>query len=168
MTTDAIAPPPDDRTPGRKLFSALLVAALLVIPLLTVYALNWDRQSQSETAHAAIAQGWGGPQMIAGPLLVMPDEEQVSETVTQNNVPLTRTVIAKRNLFIAPTAIALTTDLKPERRAKSIYEAVVYDAVVAGRAHTGCRPTSRGSACRRAHCNGRAPNCASAYRTPAG
>ena len=134
MTTDAIAPPPDDRTPGRKLFTALLVAALLVIPLLAIYALNYDRQSQSETAHAAIAQGWGGPQVIAGPLLVVPYEEQVTETVTENNVPLTRAVTAKRKLFIAPTTIALTTDVKPERRAKSIYEAVVYDAVVAGRA----------------------------------
>ena len=123
-----------ERTPGRKLFIAIIIAALLVIPLFTVYLLVYDRQSQSETAHASIAQGWGGPQTIAGPLLVVPYEEQSTETVTENNRPVTRTIMAKRNLFIAPTAITLNSDITPERRSKSIYEVVVYDAVVSGRA----------------------------------
>ena len=56
-----------ERTPGYKLLLALLVGFVLSIPLLAVYALNYDRQSQSETARASITQGWGGPQTIAGP-----------------------------------------------------------------------------------------------------
>lgn len=130
----AILNPAGERTPGRKLFTALLVAMLLAIPLFTVYLLTWDRQSQSETANASIAQGWGGPQTIAGPMLVVPYEEQSTETVTENNRPVTRTITAKRNLFIAPSTVKLTSDINPERRKKSIYEVVVYDAVIAGRA----------------------------------
>ena len=61
-----------DRTPGRKLFVAILVAALLAIPLFTVYLLVYDRQSQSETARSSIAEGWGGPQTIAGPIWSSP------------------------------------------------------------------------------------------------
>ena len=37
----------------------------------------YDRQSQSEHRAASIAEGWGGPQMIAGPVLVIPYQEQV-------------------------------------------------------------------------------------------
>ena len=122
------------RTPGRKLFFAILVAALLAIPLFTVYLLVYDRQSQSEQARASIAQGWGGPQAIAGPLLVIPYLAQTTETVTVDNRPQTRTVTVRRELFVAPTRLKLTTRIAPERRQRSIYETVVYEAVAEGRA----------------------------------
>ena len=41
-----------ERSPGAKLGLAILIGLLLAIPLFTVYALNWDRQNQSETARA--------------------------------------------------------------------------------------------------------------------
>ena len=50
-----------ERSPGFKLFFAGLVGIVLVIPLLMVYALSSDRQSQAATARASIAAGWGGP-----------------------------------------------------------------------------------------------------------
>lgn len=122
------------RTPGSKLAFALLVAGLLAIPLFTVYLLVYDRQSQSEAARASIAQGWGGPQTVAGPLLVIPYAAQTTETVTVDNRPQTRTVTVRRELFVAPTRLDLTTRIAPERRQRSIYETVVYEAVVDGRA----------------------------------
>ena len=122
------------RTPGAKLAFALLVAGLLAIPLFTIYLLVYDRQSQSEAARASIAQGWGGPQAIAGPLLVIPYSAQATETVTVDNRPQTRTVTVRRELFIAPTRLELTTKIAPERRQRSIYETVVYEAVAEGRA----------------------------------
>lgn len=124
----------DQRTPGRKLFTALLVAALLVIPLVMVYALNWDRQSQSETARSSIAAGWGGPQVMAGPVLVVPYPEQVNETVTEGGKQVVKTTTVWRELTLAPDLADLKTDLKPERRTRSIYEAVVYEARTTGRA----------------------------------
>ena len=53
-------------TPGRKLAMAILIAMLLAIPLFAVYLLVYDRQEQSNIARASIAEGWGGPQTIAG------------------------------------------------------------------------------------------------------
>ena len=47
----------DTRTPGRKLLMAILIGALLAIPLFSIYLLNYDRQSQSEIARASIAEG---------------------------------------------------------------------------------------------------------------
>ena len=123
-----------DRSPGMKLLLSLLVAAVLTIPLFTVDLLVYDRQSQSETARSSIAEGWGGPQTIAGPLLVIPYAQQLSETVQENGKPVTRTSVQRRQLFIAPDRLKIDTRIKPERRARSIYEAVVYDADISGSA----------------------------------
>lgn len=123
-----------ERSPGMKLLFALLVAALLSIPLFATYLLVYDRQNQSETARTSIAEGWGGPQTLAGPLIAIPYDAQVSETVQENGKAVTRTSTQRRELFLAPAALALDTRIKPERRARSIYEAVVYDAEISGRA----------------------------------
>src|SRR5690349_2674719 len=69
-----------ERSPGIKLLFASLIGLALVIPLMMVYALVWDRQSQSETAQTAINAGWGGPQVLAGPVIVVP----FRTTETQN------------------------------------------------------------------------------------
>lgn len=124
----------DPRTPARKLFVALLVAALLAIPLFTVYLLVYDRQSQSETARSSIAAGWGGPQVMAGPVLVIPYPEQVNETVTEGGRQVVKTTTVWRELTLAPSITDMKTALTPERRTRSIYEAVVYEARTTGHA----------------------------------
>lgn len=123
-----------DRSPGMKLLLALLVGALLAIPLFATYLLVYDRQSQSETARTSISEGWGGPQTLAGPLIAIPYDAQVSETVQENGRPVTRTSVQRRELFLAPAALDIDTRVRPERRSRSIYEAVVYDAEVSGKA----------------------------------
>ena len=67
-----------DRSPGAKLGLAILIGFLLIVPLFMVWLLVYDRQPQSEIAQASIAEGWGGPQMIAGPLLVIPYRADVT------------------------------------------------------------------------------------------
>ena len=81
----------DTRTPGAKLLFAVLVAAALAIPLFSIYLLNYDRQQQSETARSSIAEGWGGPQTLAGPVLVIPYPEQITEMVAQDGKQVART-----------------------------------------------------------------------------
>ncbi len=134
MTDAPPLPALTGRTPGGKLLFALLIGAFLAIPLFTVYLLVWDRQQQSETARSAIAQGWGGPQIVAGPVIVIPYEAQTSETVVEDGRSRVRTVSTMRELFVSPLANSLTTEIKPDVRAKSIYQTVVYDARIAGKA----------------------------------
>lgn len=122
------------RTPGMKFAFAILIAALLAIPLFTVYLLVYDRQSQSETARASIAEGWGGPQTIAGPVLVIPYQTDTTETVTEAGRQVTRTNRVWRELVLAPQVADITSALAPERRQRSIYEAVVYAAKTHGTA----------------------------------
>lgn len=123
-----------DRSPGAKLGLALLVGLVLTIPLFSVWLLVYDRQQQSETARASIAEGWGGPQQVAGPLLVIPYRTTVSETVTEGGSPVMRSREVWQELTLSPERVDMETRITPERRTRSIYEVVVYEAGVSGRA----------------------------------
>jgi inner membrane protein len=123
-----------ERTPGAKFVWAGLIGLILAIPLFSVYLLVYDRQSQSEVARASIAQGWGGPQTIAGPFLVIPFLDQATETVVEGGRQVTRSRDVWRELALSPDVADLETTLRPARRKRSIYEAVVYEAAVKGQA----------------------------------
>ena len=124
-----------ERSPGIKLLFALLIAGALVIPLMMVYALVWDRQSQSETAQNSINAGWGGPQVLAGPVIVVPFKTTETQNETGSDGKTTsRTVEVEKLLYISPTANKVSTTVKPEERRKSIYRTVLYEAQIKGQA----------------------------------
>ncbi|MEJ7927819.1 cell envelope integrity protein CreD [Sphingobium sp. AN641] len=122
------------RTAGGKLLFCILIGLMLSIPLFAVYLLVWERQSQSSAARASIAQGWGGPQVIAGPVLVIPYTRPETETVTENGRQISRMTNVERELFLSPTTNAVDTAIMPERRRKAIYETVLFEARISGRA----------------------------------
>ncbi|HEV2865874.1 MAG TPA: cell envelope integrity protein CreD [Allosphingosinicella sp.] len=126
--------PAAERTPGFKLGLVLIIGFLLSFPLFTVWLLVYDRQQQSEVAQASIAQGWGGPQTISGPLLVIPYRAMTTETVTEGNQQVTREREVWRELTLSPELSDVETSLRSDRLTRSIYEAVVYEAQVSGRA----------------------------------
>ena len=123
-----------ERSPGTKFAFTLLIGFLLSFPLFTVWLLVYDRQQQSEFAQASIAEGWGGPQTMSGPLLAIPYQATVTETVTEGNQQITRSRTVWRELTLSPERVELDTEMRPERRTRSIYEVVVYEAAVRGRA----------------------------------
>jgi inner membrane protein len=129
-----------DRTPGFKLLLAIVVGFVLTIPLFSVYLLAYDRESQSREAASSITAGWGGPQRMNGPILVIPYRATATETVVQNGQNVTRTNEVIRELTLAPEAIDISTDIRPEVRKRSIYEAVVYGARVSGKARFAFPP----------------------------
>jgi inner membrane protein len=128
------------RTPGFKLALAIVVGLVLTIPLFSVWLLVYDRKTQSEEATASITEGWGGAQTIKGPVLVIPYRAATTETAVENGQSVTRTHQERRELRLAPEAVELTTDVRPEVRKRSIYEAVVYEARVGGKARFAFPP----------------------------
>src|SRR5512139_2441103 len=126
--------PRRERSPAIKLLLASLVGFVLLIPLMLVYALVWDRQSQSQTAQEAINAGWGGPQVIAGPVVVVPFRTTQVQNEQIDGKTVSRTVEVERLLYISPVSNAVRTTISPEERRKSIYRSVLYDARVAGTA----------------------------------
>ena len=122
------------RTPGAKLMLAVLIAGLLAIPLFATYLLIFDRERQSQTAEQSIVAGWGGAQRVSAPVLVIPYSATATVSATDNGQAVTRTSTVWRELTIAPEAADLSTSLAPERRHRSIYDAVVYQAALSGKA----------------------------------
>lgn len=123
-----------ERSPGIKLLFAALVAFVLMAPLMLVYALVWDRQSQSQTAQNAINAGWGGPQVIAGPVVVVPFRTTRAQNEQVNGQMISRNVEVEKLLYVSPLENSLVTGVKPEERRKSIYRSVLYVAQVKGAA----------------------------------
>jgi inner membrane protein len=122
------------RSPGYKLLLVGLIALLLTIPLMVVYMLVGDREAQSHTAQASITAGWGGPQVVSGPVLVIPYTRQNRETEIVNGSERTRTVEVRDELYLSPLAHSASARLSPERRSYSIYASVIYQAQLAGSA----------------------------------
>jgi inner membrane protein len=106
----------------------------------SVYLLAYDRESQSREASRSITAGWGGAQTMTGPILVIPYKATATETVVENGKSVTRTNEVARELTLAPEIADLSTDMKPEVRKRSIYEAVVYDTQVSGKARFAFPP----------------------------
>jgi inner membrane protein len=126
--------PPKERSPGIKLLLAALIGFMLMVPLMLVYALVWDRQSQSETAQGSINSGWGGDQVVAGPVIVVPFRTTQTQNEEVDGKTTTRVVEVEKLLYISPTENKVTTAVKPEERKKSIYRSVLYEAQVSGAA----------------------------------
>ena len=123
-----------DRSPGVKLFLAALIGAVLLIPLLMVYGLVSDRESQSQTAQQSIMSGWGGPQTVTGPVLVIPYNSRSVQTETVNGKQVTRSTNVRHELFLSPTKQSIETDLLPDVKQYSIYRSVIYQSDLKGTA----------------------------------
>lgn len=122
-------------SPGIKLLFVILIGLALSVPLLAVYALVYDRQSQSETARASIAAGWGGPQVMVGPVLALPYVRDEQQNVEVNGRTETRVVRVNATLFLSPVRNHLTSRVVPQLLRKSIYESVLYQVENQGSAH---------------------------------
>lgn len=123
-----------ERSPGVKLLLVGLVAAVLMIPLMLVWALVFDRQNQAETAQSSIVDGWGGSQVIAGPMISVPFTTTEEQTTEQDGKVSTRTVEVERTLYLSPQSNDVKTSIDPKPKKRSIYQTVVYDADVSGKA----------------------------------
>ncbi len=123
-----------ERSPGMKLLFVALIGAVLTIPLLLIYALVYDRQDQASTAQSAINAGWGGAQVVAGPVIVVPFRTTQTQNEEIGGKTVTRTVEVEKFLYISPTENRATTNISPQERSKSIYHSVLYEAKVSGKA----------------------------------
>src|SRR4030095_16123766 len=97
--------------PARKLLTAILVAGALAIPIFMVWFLVYDRQTQSQQAQQSITAGWGDPQAVSGPVLVIPYRASATETVVERGQSVTRSRDVMRELTLAPETIVLKTDI---------------------------------------------------------
>jgi inner membrane protein len=120
--------PRRERSPGIKLLFVGLIALVLV------YALVYDRQDQSQTAQAAINAGWGGAQVLSGPVVVVPFRTTQTQNETVDGKQVSRVVEVEKLFYISPLDNRVTTRIDPQERRKSIYRSVLFTAQVKGAA----------------------------------
>lgn len=108
----------DQPSPTAKLLRAIGIAALLSIGIFVTWLLISDRQAQSEQARGSIAQGWGGPQVIAGPELSIPFRVTTPAATDGSGRTVTQSTVTEKRLILAPAGVDLATSVLPERRAR--------------------------------------------------
>lgn len=107
---------------GRILMLGLLTL-ILMAPLEMIRGLLWERQSRGYDVENEIAGQWGGAQRLAGPYLALPYQVRIPQ-------PNANPRIEKRFLYILPETLVIDGRLATERRHRSVYEVLVYDAVL--------------------------------------
>lgn len=97
-----------------------LVALLVVIPVQMLRGLIQERAQLRQEAVATVARGWGGQQLIGGPVLSIPVSMPGAEI----------------DWFVLPESLTLESELKvqDERRKLGVYEVPVYVTNVHGEA----------------------------------
>lgn len=114
----------------------LLVFAVLLIPLGMIRGLVAEREARRREAVAEIAQAWGGPQTVLGPVLVVPHRVVRKEVVVPPPAPgmpastvvtpVEKTRVETAYAAFLPDRLAFEGRLVPERRKRGLFEAVVY------------------------------------------
>jgi len=102
---------------------------LLLVPHLMIEAVIGERESYSEEVRRGVAQSWGQPQSLLGPVLMVPTRS----APTRPGVTATMEPQRWETGYVAvlPTQLDAEVRLAPERRRRGLFEAVVYEAEAA-------------------------------------
>ena len=77
---------------------------------------------------------------MSGPVLAIPYRVTATETVVEAGKSVTRTNQVTRELTLAPETVELSTEMPHQLRHRSIYQAVLYEAKVSGKARFAFPP----------------------------
>ena len=123
-TTIPITPGAGLASPGVKLALIAGLALGLLIPCFLVGELIAEREERQEEVREEIGAAWGQPQLVLGPVLVLPYLHRGEGW-------------ERRSLAVQPASLATEVALAPERRRRGLFEAVVYTADISWRAQFG-------------------------------
>lgn len=100
----------------KKTLLLFLLSLLLLIPLMMFDSISRDRQYNAKEAMEEIGKDWGETNSLFTPAIVIPYDSDKDKT---------------KFLHIAPETYNAKVVLKPQKRKKGIYEAVIYNAEIA-------------------------------------
>jgi inner membrane protein len=122
-----------------KIAGVSLLGLLLLIPLAMVQSTLTERHARYREAVGSIAQTWGGPQRLLGPVLVVPYtwrvEYEEAVTIEGRRVLEKKTREMKAEAFFLPERLEVEGAIDPSSRQRGIYTAHVYAAKAAIRGH---------------------------------
>ena len=110
-----------------------LLALLLLIPTAMVMGIISDRESRRDEAVTDITNKWGKQQTLLGPVLSVPYTAYITEQKDGKTV----TIEVQRYANFLPAQLNIKSSLAPEKRYRSIFEVVVYNAATHAEGYFG-------------------------------
>lgn len=106
------------------------VAVLLLIPVQMLRNLVTERAQLREQAIASVSRGWGGRQLVGGPILAIPATMAIADARDG------RVRDVQRDWYVLPESLELESELtvQDERRKLGVYEVPVYLTKIRARA----------------------------------
>lgn len=103
-----------------------ILVLLLLIPSSWMISLVSERQERQRSVVREIGQKWAGPQVLGGPVMVVPYRELMKTTVDKKETVEEVT----RHLYLLPETLRISADAGTEVLHRGIFEAVVYETHV--------------------------------------
>jgi len=108
----------------------ILLGLVSLIPLLIVGGVADERESYFQQAQSEVANSWGRPQTLTGPILVVPVDyvEMPAEKAwrAENYKPM-RT---RKHIILLPDELDIDADINHEFRKRSIYDIALFSAAL--------------------------------------
>jgi inner membrane protein len=99
------------------------LALLLVIPIVMIYGLVWERQARHEAVTAEVASSWGNMQAVTGPALILPYTVRFVETSPAGKE--TQRIDTRHGVFL-PKSLRAKGTIDVETRSRGIFDVPVY------------------------------------------
>lgn len=124
-----------------------LLALVLLVPVLMIQGLIFERQARRNEAVTGIAEGWGKRQTVAGPYLFVPYERHwtdISRETIDGKLRETRNERFEAHVLRLPAAaVQWTIDAEIAEKARGIYKARLYTAKLHAQGSIEIPPRSR-------------------------
>lgn len=114
------------RSPAFKFFLICFLIVLLLVPLLIVTGLVFEREGRSREVMQEVSRNWGGMQQITGPYLVVPYNVRIE---TQEGDKVIQRIQERRAVFL-PEELLITGNAKSGVLHRSIFDVNVYTATL--------------------------------------
>lgn len=111
---------------GLKLLLVCLLVLVMGIPLLIVGGLVGERQTRASQVTAQIGSAAGGPQIVGGPMLLVPYERTIQVADEQNRM---RPQVQRATYVIFAETGSAEANLTVTDRRVGIYRAAIYESV---------------------------------------
>lgn len=123
----AILPDGIARSPGVKFLLVALITVAMSVPLLFIFIALAQREDYAREAASDIARGWGGAQVIGGPVLAVP---YVVSEAQRSAEGVVSAVDVRRTAVFLPKLLKVDATARTETRSRGIFDVTVYTADV--------------------------------------
>jgi inner membrane protein len=114
------------QSPAFKFVLICFLILLLLIPLLLVVGLVFEREGRANEVRSDVSRTWGGAQQLSGPFLVVP---YTVRSETKEGDKVIELVLERRAVFL-PNALTVTGNAKSGVLHRSIFDVPVYTATL--------------------------------------